>query len=105
MSESGYLPTMKSYLPWQAAEVARLCCHYGCPEQIEAWLSEGYSPHEVESSLRSRNVPIEEVMRGMLAAPPGATASAKPVPIGDTGWAEARAANAARWAAQSNGSR
>jgi hypothetical protein len=99
MSAPGYLPTMKSYLPWQAAEVARLCCHYGCPEQIEAWLSEGYSPHEVESSLRTRNVPIEEIMTGMLSPKAGqgaAAAAVRPVPADD--WAAARQANAERLA-------
>lgn len=91
--------SVQSYLPWQCAEIAALCCRYGVPEEIERWLAEGYSPHEVEANLRTRNVPIEEIMTGMLSPKAGqgaAAAAVRPVPADD--WAAARAANAQRLA-------
>lgn len=91
--------SIKSYLPWQCAEIARLCCAYGVPEEIESWLAEGYDVFEVESNLRTRNVAIEEIMTGMLSPKAGqgaAAAALRPVPADD--WAAARQANAERLA-------
>jgi hypothetical protein len=93
--------SVQSYLPWQCAEIAALCCRYGVPEQTASWLADGYTVHEVEANLRTRNVPVEEVMRGMLSppvAPSAVAASAKPAPADD--WAAVRQANAERLARQ-----
>ena len=97
---------MTLYYPHQAAEIVKICCAAGIPEEAVFWLSDGYSVEQVALELRSRSTPIEESMRGMLTpktgqtlppASPGsrAAASVEPSPAND--WAEAKRANAERF--------
>jgi hypothetical protein len=96
--------TVRSYLPWEAAEIARLCYAYGVPEQAQEWLAEAYSLHEVEANLRTSAAPSKELMCEMLTPQTGqgapAATAVNPESASIDPWREVRAANAARLSGQ-----
>jgi hypothetical protein len=48
---------VRHYLPHEAAEIVRLCCNAGIPEEAELWLIDGYTPAQVADNLRARGRP------------------------------------------------
>lgn len=92
--------TQRSYYRHEAAEIARLCCRAGVPEQIEDWLREGYSVDEVAANLHA-TVSVDTVpnvgQHGYVARPPTAVIT-KPAPVVVDDWGAARAANRDRLA-------
>lgn len=47
------------YLPYEAAEIVKLCLAAGVPEQAALWFEDGYSVAEVAGSLRTTREKVE----------------------------------------------
>jgi hypothetical protein len=82
--------SVQSYLPWQCAEIVRLCLAAGVPGQAVLWLADGYSADEVARELRTA-----PAGRGL---PPAANHSLPaPAPPRPSAADELRRANDAFW--------